>query len=216
MQAGRLIDFINTFGRKADRTFELPATAFLLDLLNQAQDEMSAETGMPAKYLTVTNQSSPFDLPSDARNDDPLLEIRYKTGTDDTVLLPQYSIERAGLIYPDWQSDTDASDPEIAIYSTAVDSIPQVYVYPDPGVADYYILYKVKPTVMDDLSDEPFNGDLDRFHVALAHYVAYWLTGDDQEFATYRNFVQQMSGVRNRGPKVARNAAYRMMGRYYA
>lgn len=215
MNAGRLVDHVRTFLRIDSPGVQMPATAHVLDLLNQAQDEASAELGLPAKLLTVTSQTSPFNLPADARTTDAILELRYAPNTSETVLLPVYSIERAGLEFPNWQQDTATDDPQIAIYSSGIDSMSQVYVHPDPGAANYFVLYKMKPADMVDLNDEPFNGELDRFHIMLAHRVAFDLAGNDQRFAVYRSFMGKAGGVRRRGPKVRNNALYNMTGRFY-
>lgn len=215
MQAGKLIDFVRTFVQiDTNRQVELPATAHVLDLLNRAQDEMSAELGLPTRYLTISNQSTPFDLPADARDSDPIIEIRYAPNDSQTVNLPLMSIERAGLVYPNWMQDTAASDPVVAIVSGGTDALSNVYVYPNPGSGDFYVLYKVVPAEMSDLNDEPFNGELDRFHIALAHYVTFMLTGNDQRFAIYRDMLDRASSVRKRGPRVSKNAGYYMGSRW--
>ena len=214
MQAGKLVDFVRTFLRTDSPQVELPATGHVLDLLNQAMDEASAELGVPAKLLKVESLAAPFFLPADARSSDPIIEVRYAPNVSKTVLLPQVSIERAGIEYPNWEQDTTPDDPKVAIFSTGVDGMPHLYVYPNPGVATYFILYKVKPESMSDLNDEPFNGELDRFHIMLAHYVVFMLNNNNQRFAIYRNFLSDAAGVRQRGPRVTKNAAYRMSGRW--
>lgn len=216
MQAGKLVDFVNTFMATDSPGVPVPATGHVLDLLNQAQDEASAELGLPSKLLSVKSQTSPFFLPEDARSSDPLIEVRFAPSEGTTKLLPQVSIERAGLDYPNWQQDNSQGDPVVAIFSSGVDGMPHVYVYPNPGAANYFILYKVRPAHMSDLNDEPFNGELDRFHIMLAHYVTFMLNNNDQRFAIYRNFLSDAAGVRQRGPKVTKNASYYMSGRWFS
>lgn len=214
MNAGKLIDFVRTFVRADVPGAEVPATGHILDLLNQAQFESSNELGLPVKYLQVTNEDAPFNLPADKQGTNPLIEVRYDSGYDTTVL-PIYSIERAGLEHTNWQAGK-TGEPEFVIDGAGVDGISDVYVYPDPGVADWYVTYKVQPADMTELSDEPFNGELDRFHIMLAHYVTFMLTNNDQRFAIYRDMMSKAAGVRQRGPKVRKNAAWYMKGRYYS
>lgn len=216
MQAGKLVDFVRTFVGVDSPGVELPATAHVLDLLNQAQAESSAELGLPAKLLTVTAQTSPFNLPADALGTDAVIEVRYAPNSGETRLLRVVSIEQAGVEFPNWEQDTNADEPRVAIYSTGVDSMPDVYVYPNPGAANYFVLYKVLPADMTDLSDSPFNGELDRFHIMLAHYVTFMLNNNQQRFAIYRSFMDRAAGVRNRGPKVRKNIGYYMAGRWYS
>lgn len=215
VNAGKLIDFVGTFVRVDVPGAELPATAHVLDLLNQAQDEASAELGVPMKLVEVANQSSAFNLPADARNADPIIEARVKVSVGGTRLLRQLSIERAGLEYPDWETSTATGDPEVLIYSTGVDSIPMVYPHPLPSDETFFILYRVKPADMVDLNDVPFNGELDRFHIMLAHYVTFMLNNNDQRFAIYRSMLGDAAGVRQRGPRFAKNAGYYMSGRWF-
>jgi hypothetical protein len=214
MNAGQLIDFVRTFLKFDAPNMELPATAHLIDLLNRAQDEMSVELGVPTKYIEVTNQSTPFNLPADARDTDPLIEVRYAPGTDRTVNLPLMSIERAGVLYPNWMQDTSTGDPVLCIVGGPTDSLADVYPYPDPGTGNFYVLYKIEPDDMTELSDTPFNGELERFHIALSHYVAFMLAGNDQRYAIYRDFLDRASSVRKRGPRVSRNALYSMGSRW--
>lgn len=214
MNAGKLIDFVRTFVAVDTGGGELPATAQVLDLLNQAQFEASNELGLPVKFLQVTNEAAPFNLPADAQGTNPVLEVRFDDGNY-TKTLPVYSIERAGIEYEDWQSGK-TGEPEFVIDGAGVDGISDVYVYPNPGVADWYVTYKVQPANMNELSDEPFNGELERFHIMLAHYVTFMLTNNDQRFAIYRDMMSKAAGVRQRGPKVRKNAAWYMKGRYYS
>lgn len=216
MNAGKLIDFVRTFVRADVPGAELPATGHILDLLNQAQFEASNELGLPSKYLEVTGQVTPFNLPADAQETSPVLELKYVLSDGKTKSLPVLSVERASLEYPAWQQDNVTGEPEIAIYGTGVTGIQDVYVYPNPGAADYFVFYKVQPADMNELSDEPFNGELDRFHIMLAHYVTFMLNNNDQRFAIYRDMMSRAAGVRQRGPKVRQNAAYYMKGRYYS
>jgi len=216
MQAGRLFDFVRTFMTVDSPDVPVPSAAHVLDLLNQAQAESSAELGLPSKLLSVTNQTSPFNLPADALGTDPVIEVRYAPNSGETRLIPVVSIEQAGVMFPNWEQDTAADDPRVAIYSTGVDSMPDLYLYPNPGAADYFVLYKVLPADLTDLNDVPFNGELDRFHIMLAHYVTFMLNNNQQRFAIYRSFMDKAAGVRNRGPKVRRNAGYYMAGRWYS
>lgn len=216
MQAGKLIDFVRTFVGVDSPGVEVPATAHVLDLLNQAQAESSAELGLPAKLLSVTSQTSPFNLPADSLGTDPIIEVRYAPNSGETRLLRVVSIEQAGVEFPNWEQDTSVDEPRVAIYSTGVDGIPDVYVYPNPGAANYFVLYKMLPADMTDLNDVPFNGELDRFHIMLAHYVTFMLNNNQQRFAIYRSFMDRAAGVRNRGPKVRKNIGYYMAGRWYS
>lgn len=216
MNAGKLVDFVRTFLQVDIPGAELPAVGHVLDLLNQAQDEASAELGIPMKLVEITNQSSAFNLPADARTTNPIIEARFGLGEGGTRLLRELSIERAGLEYPDWETSGETGDPEVLIYSTGVDSIPMVYPHPMPVNGTFYVLYRMKPADMTDLNDEPFNGELDRFHIMLAHYVTFMLNNNQQRFAIYRSMLGDAAGVRQRGPRVTQNAAYRMTGRWFS
>lgn len=213
MNAGRLIDFVRTFVRADVPQGELPNTAQVLDLLNQAQFEASNELGLPVKYVQVTNEDAPFNLPEEAQDTNPLIEVRYESAGE-TRVLPIYSVERAGIEFPDWQAGK-RGEPEFVIDGAGVVGLSDVYVYPDPGVSNWFVTYKVRPDDMTDFSDVPFNGELDRFHIMLAHYVTFMLTNNDQRFAIYRDMMSRAGGVRQRGPKVAQNAAYYMKGSWY-
>ena len=215
MNLGQLVGFVRTFIRQDLKTSDAPNVGEIIDLLNQANLEAATRLKIPSTLLTVTNQTNGFNLPSDAWHPDPILSVQYQPSTAESVNLPVVSIQYANAVYPNWTQDTSTNDPEVVIYSGGITSQPDITVYPNPGAADYQVLYRVQPTDMRAMSDTPFNGELVGYHMLLAQVVTFWFTGNQVRLQLYERGIALAAGRRRVGPRVARNAAYSMGGRYY-
>ena len=189
MTAGQLISYLRAVVKDYD-----VSTAHAIELLNLAMDEISREVRLPQKTVTYESATAVTDLtlPVDAREEG-LIAVYSLSRNSSGVLyqasgpLPLLTAEDASSQDENWWFTDPSESPSYIVYDPV-----QVGSYPRPvpppsasAEQNYRIVYAVEPTPMSDLTDEPFDGEYDSFHILIAYKVAYMMTGNQIHLREY-------------------------------
>lgn len=197
MKASELIDYVITLSGT-----DLPP-AQILTMLNIVQDEVSREFRIPISTVTISDVKASTDLsvPADGREEG-IIKIYQLTKDADgnvtnSVELPLWDFVTASKYSPNWSAEKPSKNARFVVYDPSQD-VNDPYPVPPPDtdkIQHYRMVYAVKPDKMDDLSDEPFTGEYDSFHVMLAYKVAYILSDNDKYFQEFQRLRNALGGA---------------------
>jgi len=190
--------------------------AVLLQFLNLAQEDVSREIRAPTQTVMYTGIDAVgvLDWPSDAREDGILRVYALSLDEDGDVVssqeIPVWDFNTASVYEPGWTLEQPADVARYIVWDpTAEVATPYPVPPPDSShVQAYRINYVVRPTKMDALEDEPFNGRLESFHDILAYRAAYLLARDPVMLGEYNRRLTAARGASMNGIMVTKNPMY--------
>lgn len=189
----------------------------IAQVLNVAQEHVSRDLRAPTQTVFYRDVSSigNFNWPSDARDDGILHVYSLVLNDSGTVTgstrIPVYDFDTASAYEPNWTTEEAADEARFIVWDPASEVATPVPV-PPPSSANlqsFRITYVVRPDKMEDMTDEPFQGQLESFHEMLA-YRAVWLLARDQNMLMeYMNRVKAARATTMQGFRVGNNPMYR-------
>ena len=211
MKAAELMEMVRVLAPQAPLT-----DATLLQFLNIAQEDVSREIRGPTQTVMYTgiNGVGVFDWPSDARKDGILRVYALSLDENDNVVsseeVPVWDFNTASTYEPNWTLEQPADVARFIVWDPTAE-VATPYPVPPPdssNVQAYRINYVVRPTKMDALDDEPFNGQMQSFHDILAYRAAYLLARDPSMLAEYNRKLTAARGASMNGIMVTKNPMY--------
>lgn len=188
----------------------------LAQLLNVAQEDVSNALRLPTQVVLYKNVASAasFNWPSDAREEG-ILKV-YGLTLDDTdeitasVQLPVYDFDTASALEPNWTVEQPSKTARFIVWDPTGEVATPVPVPPPDAtnLQSFRIHYVVRPTKMDELTDEPFNGRMDSFHDVLAYRAAWLLTRDQAMFMEFQRRMREAHGKSTMGLNVLKNLMF--------
>jgi len=211
VKVAELMDLVRVLSGQANLT-----DGTLLQFLNVAQEDVSREIRAPTQTVMYTgiNGVGVFDWPSDARKDG-ILRVYAITLNDEgeeqsSSHIPVYDFNTASVYEPNWTSEEPADTARFIVWDPTAE-VATPYPVPPPSsehVQAYRINYVVRPTKMDALEDEPFNGQLESFHDILAYRAAYLIARDATMLGEYNRRLTAARGASMNGITTAKNPMY--------
>lgn len=189
----------------------------VLQVLNIAQEDVGRALRAPIQtvfYPSVSNIAQ-FNWPVDARDDGILRVYALTVDNAQNVLsskeIPVYDFNTASQYHSSWTFEPPGEVANFVVYDPSYEiATPYPVPPPDPSnVQSYRITYVVRPTKMESLTDEPFNGRLESFHDILAYRAAFLLSRAPELMMDYERRLREARGASNHGLVVAYNPMYR-------
>lgn len=210
-----------TLAELMDMTRVLTGNAPLVDgtlaqFLNVAQEDVSRALRAPSKITLVKNVASlsGFDWPTDAREDGVrkvyALTLDSADEVTDSREIPIYDYETASAYEPNWTVEAASGAPRFIVFDPQMEVVTPTPV-PNPAadnLQSFRIHYIVRPGKMVELTDTPFNGQLESFHDVLAYRAAWLMLRDQSMLMEYERRMKEARSTSTQGKAMAKNNLY--------
>lgn len=170
--------------------------ALMVTLLNRAMVRIARDLGLPRLHIDVNGVLSEFELNAASVGYDVREVITAYRDDPGATPLPLLSAFEANRMHSGWRNWPQGNT-RFLIYDPGVMGLGTAVLTPVPAPKEpesYVIACVVRPSVMEEMSDEPFNGLLPEYHVMLAHYVASELLviAGDQRAGLHRSMYEEL------------------------
>jgi hypothetical protein len=212
VKVAELIDYVRLLSGNTELT-----DGSILQALNIAQEDISRNLRAPIQtvFYPIINNIGAFNWPSDAREDGILRVYALTIDDNQSVLssreIPVYDFNTASLYEPSWTFEPPGDVARFVVFDPSYE-VATPYPVPPPGpsnIQSYRITYVVRPTKMQTMTDEPFNGRLESFHDVLAYRTAFLLARAPELMMEYERRLREARGATNHGAVTVFNPMYR-------